>query len=30
MLAAEVARAGALAIGEGLGTVEPWLRTFLA
>jgi 4-alpha-glucanotransferase len=30
MLAAEVARAGALAIGEDLGTVEPWLRAFLA
>jgi 4-alpha-glucanotransferase len=30
MLAAEVARAGALAIGEDLGTVEPWLRKFLA
>ena len=30
MLAAEVARAGAVAIGEDLGTVEPWLRTFLA
>ncbi len=30
LLAAEVARAGALAIGEDLGTVEPWLRTFLA
>ncbi|HET9975623.1 MAG TPA: 4-alpha-glucanotransferase [Streptosporangiaceae bacterium] len=30
MLAAEVARADALAIGEDLGTVEPWLRTFLA
>jgi 4-alpha-glucanotransferase len=30
MLAAAVARAGALAIGEDLGTVEPWLRTFLA
>jgi 4-alpha-glucanotransferase len=30
VLAAEVARAGALAIGEDLGTVEPWLRTFLA
>ena len=30
MLAAEAARAGALAIGEDLGTVEPWLRTFLA
>ena len=27
---AEVARAGALAIGEDLGTVEPWLREFLA
>ena len=30
MLAAEVARVGALAIGEDLGTVEPWLRKFLA
>jgi 4-alpha-glucanotransferase len=30
MLAAEAARAGALAVGEDLGTVEPWLRTFLA
>ncbi len=30
LLAAEVARAGALAIGEDLGTVEPWLRKFLA
>ena len=30
ILAAEVARAGALAIGEDLGTVEPWLRKFLA
>jgi 4-alpha-glucanotransferase len=30
VLAAEVARAGALAIGEDLGTVEPWLRKFLA
>jgi 4-alpha-glucanotransferase len=30
VVAAEVARAGALAIGEDLGTVEPWLRTFLA
>ena len=29
-VAAEVARADALAIGEDLGTVEPWLRTFLA
>jgi len=30
VLAAEVARAGALAIGEDLGTVESWLRKFLA
>ena len=30
VVAAEVARAGALAIGEDLGTVEPWLREFLA
>ena len=30
VVAAEVARAGALAIGEDLGTVEPWLRKFLA
>jgi 4-alpha-glucanotransferase len=30
VLAAEVARAGALAIGEDLGTVEPWLQKFLA
>ena len=30
VLTAEVARAGALAIGEDLGTVEPWLRKFLA
>jgi 4-alpha-glucanotransferase len=30
VLAAEVARAHALAIGEDLGTVEPWLRDFLA
>jgi len=30
VLAAEVARAGGLAIGEDLGTVEPWLRKFLA
>jgi 4-alpha-glucanotransferase len=30
VLATEVARADALAIGEDLGTVEPWLRKFLA
>ncbi len=30
VVAAEVARADALAIGEDLGTVEPWLRQFLA
>ena len=30
VLAAEVANADALAIGEDLGTVEPWLRKFLA
>jgi 4-alpha-glucanotransferase len=30
VLAAEAARADALAIGEDLGTVEPWLRHFLA
>jgi 4-alpha-glucanotransferase len=30
VLAAEAARAGALAIGEDLGTVESWLRKFLA
>ena len=30
VLAAGAARAGALAIGEDLGTVEPWLRRFLA
>ena len=30
VLAAEAARAGAVAIGEDLGTVEPWLRQFLA
>ena len=30
VLAAEATRAGALAIGEDLGTVEPWLRKFLA
>jgi 4-alpha-glucanotransferase len=30
VVAAEVARANVLAIGEDLGTVEPWLRTFLA
>jgi 4-alpha-glucanotransferase len=30
VLAAEAARAGAVAIGEDLGTVEPWLQEFLA
>src|SRR5579859_2599992 len=30
VMAAEAARAHALAIGEDLGTVEPWLRKFLA
>ncbi len=30
VLCAEAARAQALAIGEDLGTVEPWLRDFLA
>jgi 4-alpha-glucanotransferase len=30
VVAAEVARADALAIGEDLGTVEPWLRKFLS
>jgi 4-alpha-glucanotransferase len=30
VVAAEVAQADALAIGEDLGTVEPWLREFLA
>ena len=30
VLCAEAARARALAIGEDLGTVEPWLRDFLA
>jgi 4-alpha-glucanotransferase len=30
VLCAEAARAQALAIGEDLGTVEPWLREFLA
>jgi 4-alpha-glucanotransferase len=30
VVAAEVSRADALAIGEDLGTVEPWLRKFLA
>ena len=30
VLCAEAARAQALAIGEDLGTVEPWLRGFLA
>ena len=29
-LTAEAARAGALAIGEDLGTVEPWIRRYLA
>ncbi len=29
LLAAEAARAGALAVGEDLGTVEPWLRDAL-
>ncbi|HET9894060.1 MAG TPA: 4-alpha-glucanotransferase [Streptosporangiaceae bacterium] len=29
-LAGEAARAGALAIGEDLGTVEPWIRSYLA
>jgi len=30
VVAGEAARAGALVIGEDLGTVEPWLREFLA
>jgi len=30
VLAARAAHAGAVAIGEDLGTVEPWLRAFLA
>jgi 4-alpha-glucanotransferase len=30
VLAAAAGRAGAVAIGEDLGTVEPWLREFLA
>jgi 4-alpha-glucanotransferase len=30
VLASEAARAGALAIGEDLGTVEPWIRAELA
>jgi 4-alpha-glucanotransferase len=30
VLASEAAHAGAVAIGEDLGTVEPWLRKFLA
>jgi 4-alpha-glucanotransferase len=30
VLADEAARAGTVAIGEDLGTVEPWLREFLA
>ncbi len=29
-LAAEAARAGAVAIGEDLGTVEPWIRRYLS
>jgi len=29
-LTAEAARAGALAIGEDLGTIEPWIRRYLA
>jgi len=29
-LAAQAARAGALAIGEDLGTVDPWIRDYLA
>jgi 4-alpha-glucanotransferase len=29
-LAGEAARAGALAIGEDLGTVDPWIRRYLA
>jgi 4-alpha-glucanotransferase len=30
VLTSRAARAGALAIGEDLGTVEPWIRTYLA
>jgi 4-alpha-glucanotransferase len=30
VLAGQAARAGALAIGEDLGTVEPWIRSYLA
>ena len=30
VLASRAARAGALAVGEDLGTVEPWIRTYLA
>jgi 4-alpha-glucanotransferase len=30
VLASRAARAGALAIGEDLGTVEPWIRRYLA
>ncbi len=29
-LAAEAARAGAIAIGEDLGTIDPWIRRYLA
>ena len=29
-LAGEAARAGALAVGEDLGTVDPWIRDYLA
>src|ERR1035441_9537441 len=29
-LAQEAARAGAVAIGEDLGTVDPWIRRYLA
>ena len=29
-LAGQAARAGALAIGEDLGTVDPWIREYLA
>jgi len=30
VLAGEAARAGALAVGEDLGTVDPWIRDYLA